>query len=169
PEGGAAGVRGYEAPVGEIETALAAIWAELLKVKRVGRHDNFFALGGHSLLDMQMRVMIRKQFHYDLPLAELFHHPCIAELAKLLEQVPEKLPSSVPAEIQPTMTTTTPPVEIRPPVTTTAPPVEIQPRMTTTTLPKNRKDNGPEGKSAKWIADVTGESLDRWIRLAHQI
>src|SRR4029077_14102074 len=49
PEGGAAGVRGYEAPVGEIETALAAIWAELLKVKRVGRHDNFFALGGHSL------------------------------------------------------------------------------------------------------------------------
>jgi amino acid adenylation domain-containing protein len=168
PEGGAAGVRGYEAPVGEIETALAAIWAELLKVKRVGRHDNFFALGGHSLLDMQMRVMIRKQFHYDLPLAELFHHPCIAELAKLLEQAPEKWPLSVLVETQPPMKMSTLPVETQPPMKMAALPVEIQPR-TTTTLPKDRKDDGPEGKSAKWIAGVTGKRLERWIRLAHQI
>jgi len=47
--------------------------------------------------------------------------------------------------------------------------VDIQPPMTTTTLPKDRKDNGPEGKSAEWIADVTGKRLDRWVRLAHQI
>ncbi|MGD0570133.1 MAG: amino acid adenylation domain-containing protein [Candidatus Sulfotelmatobacter sp.] len=160
PEGDAYGVLGYEAPVGEIETALAAIWAELLKVERVGRHDNFFALGGHSLLDIQMRTMIRKRFHYDLPLAQLFQRPCIAELAKLLEPVPEQLPSSVLVGIQPPMTTPTLPTPV---------PVEIQPRMTTTMLPKDRKDNGPEGKSAKWIADVTGKRLDRWIRLAQQI
>ena len=43
-------VRGYEAPRGETESKLAAIWAEVLKVERVGRQDNFFELGGHSLL-----------------------------------------------------------------------------------------------------------------------
>jgi ubiquinone/menaquinone biosynthesis C-methylase UbiE len=41
--------------------------------------------------------------------------------------------------------------------------------MTTTTLPKNRKDNGPEGTSAKWIADVTGKRPDRWIKIAQKI
>ncbi|MDO9005769.1 MAG: amino acid adenylation domain-containing protein, partial [Aquabacterium sp.] len=40
----------YEAPQGELETALAALWAEVLGVPRVGRRDNFFELGGHSLL-----------------------------------------------------------------------------------------------------------------------
>src|SRR5262249_25687003 len=42
--------RGYEAPVGEIESTLARTWAEVLQVERVSRHDNFFELGGHSLL-----------------------------------------------------------------------------------------------------------------------
>ena len=43
-------VRSYEPPVGEVETRLAEIWAEVLKLDRVGRYDNFFDLGGHSLL-----------------------------------------------------------------------------------------------------------------------
>ncbi|KAF9081220.1 hypothetical protein BGX27_005021, partial [Mortierella sp. AM989] len=50
PERDAFVSQGYEAPKGEIETAIAAIWADLLKIEKVGRHDNFFMLGGHSLL-----------------------------------------------------------------------------------------------------------------------
>ncbi|WP_139837541.1 non-ribosomal peptide synthetase, partial [Xenorhabdus beddingii] len=42
--------RGYEAPLGETETALARIWQDLLGLDRVGRHDHFFELGGHSLM-----------------------------------------------------------------------------------------------------------------------
>ncbi len=49
PEAGAYAMRGYEPPQGGIETALAQIWAEVLKLDRIGRHDNFFSLGGHSL------------------------------------------------------------------------------------------------------------------------
>ncbi len=50
PEGDAYSHREYEAPQGELEESLAQLWQDLLKVDRVGRHDDFFALGGHSLL-----------------------------------------------------------------------------------------------------------------------
>ena len=44
----------YVAPQGETEVALAELWSDLLKIDRVGRHDNFLMLGGHSLLAVQM-------------------------------------------------------------------------------------------------------------------
>ncbi|WP_148713625.1 non-ribosomal peptide synthetase [Chitinolyticbacter meiyuanensis] len=50
------------APVGELETALAAFWAELLGLASVGRHDNFFELGGHSLLALQLVQRIQAQW-----------------------------------------------------------------------------------------------------------
>ena len=50
----------YEAPQGAIETAIAAIWAELLGVERVGRDDNFFELGGHSLLAISVIERMRR-------------------------------------------------------------------------------------------------------------
>ncbi len=50
---------GYEAPQGEVEEALAAIWAEVLGVPRVGRRDNFFELGGHSISALRVVAMAR--------------------------------------------------------------------------------------------------------------
>ncbi|OAQ22233.1 hypothetical protein K457DRAFT_1882607 [Linnemannia elongata AG-77] len=52
--------RTYESPQGEIETALARIWAELFKIEQISRHDSFFALGGHSLLAVQMIERLRR-------------------------------------------------------------------------------------------------------------
>ncbi|CBW75453.1 Non-ribosomal peptide synthetase modules (EC 6.3.2.-) [Mycetohabitans rhizoxinica HKI 454] len=84
PDDEARAHQAYEAPQGELETTLAAIWAELLGVKRVGRHDNFFALGGHSLL--AVRLMNRVSgLGADVPLATLFAAPTLAAFAAALE------------------------------------------------------------------------------------
>ncbi|MBD2782919.1 phosphopantetheine-binding protein, partial [Xenorhabdus szentirmaii] len=50
PDSTALASHAYEAPQGEMEQVLAALWQSLLGLEQVGRHDNFFALGGHSLL-----------------------------------------------------------------------------------------------------------------------
>jgi amino acid adenylation domain-containing protein/FkbM family methyltransferase len=84
PEGGAFAVHAYEAPQGEIETALASIWGELLKVERIGRRDSFFELGGHSLSAVRLMAKINKQFDRMLPLAVIFTAPSIADLAGLI-------------------------------------------------------------------------------------
>ena len=71
PEATAARDRESEAPEGEIEEGLAAIWRELLRVDGVGRRDNFFELGGHSLLAVQLQARIRDEFLVDVPLRTL--------------------------------------------------------------------------------------------------
>ncbi|PYC10902.1 condensation domain-containing protein, partial [Pseudomonas mosselii] len=72
--------RAFEAPQGEIETALAAIWAEVLKVEQVGRHDHFFELGGHSLLAVSLIERMRKA-GLDADVRVLFAQPTLAALA----------------------------------------------------------------------------------------
>ncbi|WP_143483193.1 phosphopantetheine-binding protein, partial [Pseudomonas congelans] len=52
--------REYEAPQGEVETQIAAVWQDLLGVARIGRHDNFFELGGHSLLAVSLIGRMRQ-------------------------------------------------------------------------------------------------------------
>ncbi|MCU1734444.1 MULTISPECIES: amino acid adenylation domain-containing protein [unclassified Pseudomonas] len=71
----------YVAPVTELEQQLAAIWAEVLKIERVGLSDNFFELGGHSLLAAQMIARIKKHLSVSLPLRTLFEKPLLSELA----------------------------------------------------------------------------------------
>ncbi|MDH4601865.1 non-ribosomal peptide synthetase [Pseudomonas syringae] len=71
----------YSAPQGELEQQLAAIWADVLKIKRVGRSDNFFELGGHSLLATQVISRIRQQLDVELSLRDLFEARDLAAFA----------------------------------------------------------------------------------------
>ena len=68
------------------EQALTEIWAEVLTLPRVGIYDDFFSLGGHSLLVMRTISRIRDILHVNLGVRELFERPTIADLALLLEQ-----------------------------------------------------------------------------------
>ena len=79
--------RGYEPPQGETETALAAIWAELLKLDRVGRHDNFFELGGHSLLAVRVATRLRQSLGVEVAVRDLFAQPVLASLASRIIDV----------------------------------------------------------------------------------
>ncbi|PPB80359.1 amino acid adenylation domain-containing protein, partial [Mycetohabitans endofungorum] len=84
PDADALAHQAYEAPQGELEKTLAAIWSELLGVERVGRHDSFFALGGHSLLAVRLMNQVRG-LGADVPLAILFATPTLAAFAAALD------------------------------------------------------------------------------------
>src|SRR5471032_408182 len=72
--------RGFEAPEGEVETLLAQIWQDVLKVERVGRFDHFFELGGHSLLAVSLIERMR-QAGLSADVRVLFNQPSLAALA----------------------------------------------------------------------------------------
>jgi amino acid adenylation domain-containing protein len=85
PEGGAFPARGYEAPAGETEEALAGIWAEVLGVERVGRGDDFFELGGHSLLAVRVVSRVRQALAAEVGIADVFERPVLADFARGLQ------------------------------------------------------------------------------------
>jgi acyl carrier protein len=87
----------FEAPATDVEASLAVLWTELLDLQRVGRRDNFFESGGHSLLAMQLVGKIRTQFGVDLPLKNLFEHPTITELAGAIDALSWSATGKTPA------------------------------------------------------------------------
>jgi thioesterase domain-containing protein/acyl carrier protein len=93
PELGAQSPRAYVAPRTVAEELLAGIWCELLRVERVGVHDDFFALGGHSLLAVQVSTRVRELLRVRLPLAALFQAPTIEELARSVEELTQTAPA----------------------------------------------------------------------------
>ncbi|MEE1890589.1 non-ribosomal peptide synthetase, partial [Pseudomonas carassii] len=99
--------RQYQAPEGPVETALAAIWTDLLGVEAVGREDNFFELGGHSLLAVRLIERMRKA-GLDADVRVLFAQPTLAALAASVGsgreiEVPANLVPSDATQITPDM------------------------------------------------------------------
>ncbi len=76
----------YEAPTNALEQTIAAIWQEALKVDKVGLHSNFFDLGGHSLLMVQVHEKLAAAFGRRFSMVELFQHPTVAALARHIAQ-----------------------------------------------------------------------------------
>jgi len=71
-------------PANQVEQQLAVIWQEVLDREQVGVNDNFFEIGGHSLLAVRLLVEIEKVFGQKIPLVSLFQNATIASLGKLL-------------------------------------------------------------------------------------
>ncbi|HET8889838.1 MAG TPA: amino acid adenylation domain-containing protein, partial [Candidatus Angelobacter sp.] len=75
--------QGFEPPQGDVEIMLAAIWTETLRLDHVSRHDDFFRLGGHSLLTLRVARLLQER-GFIITLADVFANPTIASLAAKL-------------------------------------------------------------------------------------
>ena len=76
----------YVAPRSELERLIADVWREVLGVERVGVRDNFFNLGGHSLLLIRVNNRLREALQMELPVVELFKYPTVSALAEHLSR-----------------------------------------------------------------------------------
>ena len=93
----------YVAPRTSIEEAVRGFWSQILKIEQIGIHDDFFELGGDSLMAMQVISRLRRFLQIELPLARVFEARTIAKLAKIIEQVKagdaqRKLPTALPTQ-----------------------------------------------------------------------
>jgi amino acid adenylation domain-containing protein len=87
PDIGSVITRAYEAPVGEIEIAVALEWQDILKLERISRQDNFFELGGHSLLAVMLRSRLRRALQIDITLKDIFAHPVLKAMAQVVKGI----------------------------------------------------------------------------------
>ncbi|WP_256640956.1 phosphopantetheine-binding protein, partial [Streptomyces murinus] len=75
----------YVAPRSDAEVLVAEVWCEVLGVGRVGVHDNFFEIGGNSLLAMKVSARLREALALDVPVRTMFVHPRLEQLADAVE------------------------------------------------------------------------------------
>jgi hypothetical protein len=76
----------YAAPEGEVEQALAEIWAEVLDIGRIGRNDNFFELGGHSLAVLQVQQKLQLSLSISVPLRVFFEQPVLKAIVTVMQE-----------------------------------------------------------------------------------
>ena len=79
-------VEAFVKPETPVETSLAAIWKDVLGVDRIGIHDNFFDLGGHSILAVRLIALLERMFGVSLPLSVLFEYPTVETLSQAVEE-----------------------------------------------------------------------------------
>jgi len=97
PEPASASERAYEAPLGRAAETVAAVWAEVLQLEQVGQHDNFFDLGGHSLLLIRAHRLLEDRLQATISVVDLFKYPTVESLAQWIEQAPAGAASSAAA------------------------------------------------------------------------
>jgi acyl carrier protein len=90
----------YLPPTNDVERVIADIWQDILDLETVGIHDNFFDLGGHSLLLAGVRVRLQEALNRDVPVVDLFHYPTISALARYLDQQQDKALALQPVQDQ---------------------------------------------------------------------
>ena len=86
----------YVAPRSELERGIAGVWQEALKVEKVGVHDNFFNLGGHSLLIVQVNSKLREVLQAEVSIIEMFKYPTVSALAEHLSREVMAAPAPSP-------------------------------------------------------------------------
>jgi amino acid adenylation domain-containing protein len=77
--------RAHVEPDGPVQEAVAAVWKDVLGLESVGAHDNFFDLGGHSMLAARLLGRLHERFAVDVPLRSLFQQPTVAGLADVIQ------------------------------------------------------------------------------------
>jgi amino acid adenylation domain-containing protein len=90
-----------EMPRDHVELKLTIIWEDLLCFSGVGRHDNFFALGGHSFMAITLVSRIRDEFACEIPVPVFFENPTVERLAKIIRKDYDPGPISNLVPIQP--------------------------------------------------------------------
>jgi len=88
----------YTAPRTSLEQSVAAVWQSVLGRERVGIHDNFFAVGGNSLLLVQVHARLREALSREVTMVQLFRHPTVQALARFLEGEERESPALAAAE-----------------------------------------------------------------------
>jgi amino acid adenylation domain-containing protein len=90
PDGSRQSDETFVAPQTDAERRIAAVWCEVLGIEKVGVEDNFFDLGGHSLLVVRLHARLQGMFERELTVLDLFRYPTISALARQLTQAPSK-------------------------------------------------------------------------------
>jgi acyl carrier protein len=90
----------YLAPRSATECAIANIWQEVLKVEKIGVNDNFFGLGGHSLLLVHTQSKVSEALRVKVSMIEMFKYPTISALAEHLSEQRSSIPASAPTQNQ---------------------------------------------------------------------
>jgi acyl carrier protein len=90
----------YVMPETEAEQTIADVWKKVLDLEKIGIHDNFFEIGGHSLLLMQVNSRLRQLFDANLSIVDMFRYPTISSLSEYLNNINPSQPPSVNEDLQ---------------------------------------------------------------------
>ena len=83
----------YRAPETELELTIARVWQDVLKLDKVGVHDNFFDLGANSLMVVQVSSLLKDEIGREISVVDLFKYPSVKALAEHLNRKPDQEPA----------------------------------------------------------------------------